>query len=129
MSRTDVHAPSWVKERDPLWRSHYTECHNHAWRVVGREKIISGDGHPTWKIIWEKVERCDLDDYLAGRGFVRTACQMRVISAGRNVDCGCRMCSGQIWRLLSNRAERHATKNLLRSGRWEEIQTKKKWRY
>jgi hypothetical protein len=129
MSRTDVHAPAWVKERDPAWRSHYTEDHNHSWHSVGHEKVLSEDGHPTWKTIWKKVERCDLDEYLAANSWVRTACQIRLISRGRNIDCGCNMCTGQIHRRLGRRAERQTTKRLLRDQRWDDIQGKHRWRY
>lgn len=125
MSRTDVHAPAWVKQRDPLWRSHYVESHNHAWYSVGHEKVTSEGGYPTWRTIWEKVERCDLDDYLAATGWIRTACQIRLRSFGRNIDCGCHLCTDHFWHRLSNRASRHQAKKLLRSGRWEDIQTKK----
>ncbi len=121
MSRTDVHAPAWVKERDPLWRAHYVEDHNHAQYVIGHEKRNTEDGHTYYASIWKMVERCDLDEYLAARGWARTACHIRMINAGRNVGCGCRMCTGQTWRKFGNRTERYTTKKLLRADRWDEV--------
>lgn len=129
MSRTDVHAPAWVKERDPAWRTHYTEDHNHSWHSVGHEKITTPDGHTTYKTIWKKVERCDLDEYLAANSWVRTACQIRLISRGRNIDCGCHLCTGQIYRRLGNRSDRQKAKRLLRDGRWDEAAVVRRSRY
>lgn len=129
MSRTDVHAPAWVKERDPLWRSNHRESHNHLWQRVGSEKVVYEDGRIHWEPIWEKVERCDLDVYLAAREWVRTACRIEYVHTGRNIYCGCNMCTGKIYRKLSRKADRTQTKRLLRSGRWDDIYNVNRWRY
>lgn len=119
-----------MKERDPLWRTHYAEDHNHAWHSVGHEKAYTEDGHTIWKTIWKKVEHCDLDQYLAARGWIRTACQIRLVRNGRNIDCGCQLCTGQAWRRLGNRIERHRTKQLLHAERWDEVGGhRRRWRY
>ena len=66
MSRTDVHAPSWVKARDPLWRANYVEDHNHSWYSTGHERAQDEDGSWCYRSIWARVERCDLDVFVAG---------------------------------------------------------------
>lgn len=122
MSRTDVHAPGWVKERDPLWRANHREHHNHHQYVIGHEKVKTEDGHTKYKPIWKKVERCDLDDYLALRGwsYTRTACSIQFWSNGRNVHCGCNLCTNFIGRRHDRRVGRQKAKRDLRAGRWDE---------
>ena len=120
MSRTDVHAPAWVKERDPAWRSCFKESHNHSWHIYGYEKRKDRPGLDLYKPIWKRVDRCDLDVYLAARGWVRTACQIVYAHRGRNIFCGCGMCTGKDDRKLGNRSDRQRTKRLIRSGRWDE---------
>jgi hypothetical protein len=95
MSRTDVHAPDWVKHKDPLWRRYFEEVHRH--------------------------ERgfCDLDQLLASRYWIRTNCYMNIHWQGRQIHCGCKMCTNQIGRKLSNRRERHQVKDALRKGSWD----------
>lgn len=95
MSRTDVHAPGWVKQRDPLWRDHFQERHNH--------------------------ERgpCDLELSLTARDWIRTRCYIAWRWRGRRIYCGCRMCTEQIGRRISNRRERHDAKRALRQGAWD----------
>lgn len=121
MSRTDVHAPDWVKERDPLWRANYVEDHNHSWYVTGHEKVTDSAGVVRWVSIWKRVERCDLDVYLEDTNHrVRTACSVRFVYTGQR-HCGCKMCTGQISRRLDRRSERRRAKRLIKVGRWEEV--------
>jgi len=91
MSRTDVHAPNWVKERDPAWRHYFVEDHDHS----------SGD--------------CDLNAYLAGRQRKRTRCTIRWRARGRNICCGCPMCTGKEWRKMDRRQERYEGRRLARN--------------
>lgn len=81
MSRTDVHRPAWVKERDPAMRSQFRAHHNHA------------------------TGPCDLDAHMAAKGWTRTRCYPTYIG-GRNIYCGCKMCTGQPWRKLAHRKDR-----------------------
>lgn len=85
MSRTDVHAPWWVKTRDPAWRVDFRERHDHS------------DGV------------CNLDEWLAtdGTGWHAGTCYVANISRRRNIGCGCRMCTGHVDRRRARRAERH----------------------
>src|SRR5690606_9708720 len=121
-SRTDVHAPGWVKERDPLWRDCFKEDHNHSWYVTGHEKVTDSEGRVRWASIWKKVERCDLDVYLKDVDFrVRTACSIVYSHKGRNIHCGCNLCTNQVGRRLANRSDRQKAKRALRDGRWDEV--------
>lgn len=129
MSRTDVHAPCWVKERDPLWRDQYKEVHNHTWQYERSEKHKDEDGYTYYKSIYRKVERCELDEYLAAREWVRTACYITLAPGCRNISCGCHMCTGHIYRKLSRKADRLQTKRLLRLERWDDIHKGNRWRY
>jgi hypothetical protein len=81
MSRTDVHRPGWVKERDPHLRHLFREHHNHA------------------------TGPCDLQDYLTGQGWTRTRCYL-AYTGGRNIFCGCQLCTEQHGRKLARRQER-----------------------
>jgi hypothetical protein len=81
MSRTDVHRPAWVQERDPELRHLFVEYHDH------------------------RAGRCDLDVYLSTPGWVRTTCSVRYVG-GRNIYCGCHLCTGQPGRRLAHRQER-----------------------
>src|SRR5689334_10105567 len=121
MSRTDVHAPEWVKERDPLWRDQYKEVHNHGWHTTGSQKHVDEDGYVSYRPIGRRVERCELEDYLAAREWVRTACYITLRPGCRNICCGCQMCTGQFYRKLSRKADRSRTKRLLRAQRWDDI--------
>jgi len=131
MSRTDVHAPNWVKERDPLWRDQYKEVHNHGWHITGSVKHVDEDGYVSYKPVGRKVERCELDDYLNVRecGYVRTACYVTLAPGCRNICCGCNMCTGKIYRKLSRKVDRSRTKRLLRKGSWDDIYNVSRWRY
>jgi hypothetical protein len=91
MSRTDVHAPWWVKERDPLWRDHFVEHHDHSTSV------------------------CDLAAYLAaGNTWTSTTCYITWTPRRRNIGCGCRMCTGQHGRKLGRRQQRTAWRAMSR---------------
>lgn len=129
MSRTDVHAPNWVKERDPLWRDQFKEVHNHGWLSDGSEKHVDEDGYTSYKRTWRKVERCELDIYLSARQWVRTACYVTLAPGCRNICCGCNMCTGQTFRKLSRKVDRLQTRRLLRSERWDDIPNVSRWRY
>jgi hypothetical protein len=81
MSRTDVHRPAWVKDRDPHERG-FVAHHNHA------------------------TGPCDLADYLAAKGWTRTRCYP-IYTGGRNIYCGCAACTGQDWRRQERRRDRY----------------------
>lgn len=83
MSRTDVHAPNWVKARTPEWGRYFEDFHNHA------------------------TGPCDLAESLAaGRVFTRTRCNRWMVNRGRNISCSCVCCSGQLERKYHRRQER-----------------------
>lgn len=44
----------------------------------------------------------------------------------KNLGCGCPLCTGRDWRRLERRVDRHVTKVLLRSGRWDEVSSKRR---
>lgn len=96
MSRTDVHAPWWVKERDPLWRQHFQEVHDHS------------------------RGPCDLLRFLSSRRYVRTSCYIEIRWQGRQIHCGCRMCTDQVGHQLQRRHDRHVTKQALKADRWDQ---------
>lgn len=87
MSRTYVHEPNWVKARRPRWRRFWAEDHNH------------GGGAP-----------CDLSAWLAARQapWDSSRCHRLVWNIGRNVSCGCKLCTGQLHRKHTERARRTA---------------------
>lgn len=95
MSRTDVHAPAWVKEHDPAWRREMVADHNHTvsehWDPQLRRHLV------------RRLVPCDLPKFLAGANGTR--CRMRY-AGGRNVYCGCNLCTGQAGRRLARRQER-----------------------
>jgi hypothetical protein len=82
MSRTDVHAPAWVKDRDPAWRREYREEHDHDNGV------------------------CNLAAWVADRNTPYAGTCHLTYVGGRNIYCGCSMCTGQIGRKFSRRRER-----------------------
>lgn len=98
MSRTDVHRPGWVQERDPHNRRHFVADHNHtiheAWDPQQRRWLV------------RRAVDCDLHAFLAAKGWAPTRCRMRYIG-GRNIYCGCDMCTGRHWQRLARRRERH----------------------
>lgn len=83
MSRTDVHAPAWVKERDPGWRHAFVEVHDH------------------------RAGRCDIDQHDPS-DWQASSCHITLRWTGRNIHCGCRLCTGHHWRKLDNRRQRVA---------------------
>ncbi len=90
MSRTFVHLPYWVKTRAPAWRHFYREDHRH-------------DEGP-----------CDLDRFDPRAPWSATRCHIEWIWAGRNIHCGCRMCTGRDSRAASRRAARAAARRFTR---------------
>lgn len=100
MSRTDVHVPYRVKRLQPEWRHFFVEYHDH------RNRPCNFDPANDWG-----------------------DCHLTYASRGKNIDCGCHMCTGQVWRKLSRRADRYRAKKLLRAMRWDEADTKSRWRY
>lgn len=83
MSRTDVHTPYWVRQRDPAWHECFVEEHDHS------------------------KGPCDLEIFLAaGNSYVRTRCYIEMRWTGRNLYCGCRMCTGHHERHHENKQAR-----------------------
>ncbi len=77
MSRTDVHRPKWVQDRDRLTRP-MIEVHRH------------------------ETGPCDLDAWRAQKGHHhRSRCYLLYVG-GRNPYCGCRLCTGHDGRLAAN---------------------------
>ena len=99
MSRTFVHAPAWVKERDPRWRNHFQTVHDHD------------DGI------------CDLAAYLAHDGYrVRgRMCHVALCWRGRQIHCGCAMCTGAWTRRWGRRRSRQQARLALARGDWESV--------
>lgn len=97
MSKTWVHQPWWVKQRDPRWRNHFRVDHSHE------------DGI------------CDLAVFLAREEgyWVRNGCRIDIRWQGRQIHCGCRMCTDQKSRKLSRRRERHQIRMALTQGDWD----------
>jgi hypothetical protein len=100
MSRTDVHAPGWAKGRDPAWRNHFVGVHDHRYGP------------------------CDLAVFLTARGWVQTRCSTRYVG-GRNIYCGCNMCTGGSWRRADRRRARHtwsrARRDGLKTADWDHV--------
>ncbi len=96
MSHTHVHTPGWVKMRQPAWRSYVVERHHHPDQ---RAEVF-----------------CDLAEHVAaGREWVDTQCVLVLAPQGRNIWCGCRMCTGHHDRRAARRRERYAGRRLCRS--------------
>jgi hypothetical protein len=97
MSRTDVHAPAWVKEHDPAWRHHFEPVHVHTvqehWDAQQQRWLV------------RREVPCDLADFRTGAR--NTRCRLRPVG-GRNIYCGCRNCTGYYGRRWSRRRERAA---------------------
>jgi len=98
MSRTDVHTPFWVKKTHVEWRNFFVEVHHH-------------DKHPCNF----SIENENWGDCLLG-----------TVNRGRNIYCGCNLCTGQVARRLNRRVERQTVKRLLRSERWDEAEAKRR---
>lgn len=87
MSRTDIHRPGWVKERDPHMRRVMLTEHRHQ------------DGP------------CDLDVWLKSKGWSHeTRCYVRYIGS-RNIYCGCRMCTMHDYVKIGNGKDRMRWRN------------------
>jgi hypothetical protein len=93
-----VHEPWWVKERSWRWRDFFAEQHHHP------------HGAP-----------CDLDVYLHpdphSRAGSRTRCYLDPVWRGRQVFCGCGMCTGRWYRRDIHRAGRTAWRSYARAAR------------
>jgi hypothetical protein len=82
MARTYVHIPFRVKMRMPHFRHAFTEIHDH------------------------RFGPCDLTE---PRPFDRRhRCYTEFVCTGHNIHCGCKMCTGQVWRKQERRRERYA---------------------
>lgn len=92
MSRTDVHAPYWVKLRDPGWASYFTDEHRHQTGECTLEAFLA-DPHLTY---WQ-------------------GCYRNIVSQDSNVHCGCRMCTNQHGRRNARRADRVELRRQLRT--------------
>jgi hypothetical protein len=88
MSRTDVHAPNWVKERDPAWRNVFKEYHDHRTGPCDIEKFRASKGSFWW------------------RPRLFTRCSTTFTSCGRNIFCGCGMCTNQTGRRTQIKSSR-----------------------
>jgi hypothetical protein len=89
MSRTDVHAPYRVKLCDPEWQKYVYEEHDHD------------DG------------TCDIDHFDPG-DWQATHCHRGMIWFGRNIHCGCNLCTGHYWVRFARRRERVAVRAVCR---------------
>lgn len=104
MSRTDVHAPYWVKLRDPGWSRHFVEEHRHE------RCRCDVEGH------LDEDRCCDLEEFLAEPHLTYwQGCYRDFVSFGVNVWCGCRMCTNQLGRRHTRRAERVVVRARLRA--------------
>jgi hypothetical protein len=101
MSRTDVHIPFRVKKLHAEWRHHFVESHDHRHRPCNFD-VANNE----WK-----------------------DCGLTEVWRGRNINCGCAMCTGQIYRKLARRADRYKAKRLIRAERWDDVNVKHRWRY
>lgn len=90
MSRTDVHKPYRVKQDDPWWRHAFVEQHDHS------------------------TGPCDLDHHDPDR-WQESRCHISWRNIGRNIHCGCWMCTGQTGRRLARSQERVAWRSLRQS--------------
>lgn len=102
MSRTDNHAPPWVKDRDPYRRREFRPEHDHWYS----ETYYDRDGR-RWVATKRLTVPCDLDVFMTSKGSVWTRCRM-VYAGSRNIYCGCRMCTGHDGRRLARKQERVA---------------------
>lgn len=101
MSRTWVHMPPHVKERHPEFRRHFVAEHDH-WIEEDRDL----ERH-CWLV--RRSAPCDLDVYLASEGRINTRCRL-AYRGGRNIYCGCALCTGAPFMRLTRRRERHQWK-------------------
>jgi hypothetical protein len=96
MSRTDVHRPWWVQERDPHVRRDLLPHHNH-W--------VLEDWDPELRM-WRSRRSvpCDLDERLSAAGYRGTRCML--YPNGRRRFCPCRRCGTHPGHKLARRQER-----------------------
>lgn len=99
MSRTDVHRPAWVQEADWYNRALFIEWHDH------------GNGV------------CDIRDTAVLIFHYKGQCY-RVPRGGRNLYCGCRLCTGYYDQRAERRKSRHAARLTCR----EEMKEIRGWR-
>ncbi len=110
MSGTHVHAPGWVKDRDPEWRKEMQEIHRHVaerFHVYKRNR----DGTREWSAVVRPFTGCDLAEFLAGKN--HTFCYLQYVG-GRNIYCGCNLCTGQTGRRRDRRHARHEKQQVCR---------------
>lgn len=84
MAHTDVHAPWRAKIVDPAWRHLFREHHDHS------------------------RGPCTLAAWLATHPEQRRhrGCYLHEVSIGRNVNCGCRLCTMHDYRKVGNGKDR-----------------------
>jgi hypothetical protein len=98
MSRTDVHRPPWVQVQDKLLHRHMSIAHHHWERDCYDSELRE------WLV--ERTAPCDVDTP-GGR------CERW--PRGRNLFCGCRMCTGQPSRRRARRRDRTVLRTQLRT--------------
>jgi hypothetical protein len=113
MSRTDVHRPGWVQEREPTLRRHMVARHYHWLNEYdlctheppcrGHVRLHRYDDRPYHLV--RHPAACDLHLFEAAKGRKVTRCQL-VYRGGRNIYCGCRGCTGHDERRQRRRRER-----------------------
>ena len=96
MSRTDVHRPWWVLERDPHMRRDFKPDHNH-WILTDWDPELG-----TWRT--RLSAPCDLGQGRLGPGPRDTRCTF--YPSGRRRFCSCGLCGQQAARRYSHRQER-----------------------
>jgi hypothetical protein len=97
MSRTDVHRPAWVQERDHTMRREFVAEHRHT--------IVEDYDQDSGRWLVRREVPCDLEEHLTGHGWARTRCGLRYVG-GRNTFCGCQLCTGRAPRKLARKQER-----------------------
>jgi hypothetical protein len=96
MSRTDVHRPWWVLERDPHMRRDFVPHHNH-WALEDWDPELR-----RWRI--RRTVACDLAERLTGPGGKDTRCVL--YPSGSRRFCSCPLCGQQAARKQGHRRER-----------------------
>jgi hypothetical protein len=91
MSRTWVHQPYHAKVTSPEWKHAFREVHDHR----------SGT--------------CDLSEFDPRAPWGSTRCHVYWVWIGRNIHCGCRMCTGAYWNKSHRRKRRYSWKRDLAS--------------
>lgn len=97
MSRTDVHRPGWVQERDPVDRRWFVPQHRHF--------EVSDWDPDARRWLRRFVVPCDLGEYLAAKGAPQTRCRL-AYRGGRNIYCGRWCCTSHDAKKAGNRADR-----------------------